>query len=137
MEDSRMDATKITKARQRLTAEHTSLRKTLERSQQAADEIKLEKTEDEGDLASISHDRDVLYSLHEGGFARLQLIKKAIEAIDTGQYGECTRCEGPINDKRLEAVPWAAMCIACQEEAEAAQASPGMSMIGLETEAEL
>jgi DnaK suppressor protein len=137
MEDSRMDATKITKARQRLTAEHTSLRKSLVRSQSAADEIKLEKTEDEGDLASISHDRDVLYSLHEGGFARLQLIQKALESIDSGQYGECTRCEGPINEKRLEAVPWAAMCITCQEETESAQTTSGMSLIGLEAEAEL
>ena len=131
-----MDATKIKKARQRLTAEHTSLRKSLERSQYAEDEIKLEKTEDEGDLASISHSRDVLYSLHEGGFARLQLIQKAIEAIEDGKYGECTQCAGPIKEKRLEAVPWAAMCITCQEESEAAQTRSGMSSIGLEVEAE-
>ena len=117
--------------------EHATLLKSLERSQHAAEEIRIEKTEDEGDLASMSHDKDVLFSLHEGGFARLQLIRKAIEAIDSGQYGECIRCEGVINDKRLEAVPWAAMCIVCQEEIEAAQASPGMSMTGFEAEAEL
>jgi RNA polymerase-binding transcription factor DksA len=120
-----------------LTSEHTGLRKSLERSQHAADEIKLEKTEDEGDLASISHDRDVLYSLHEGGFARLQLIQKAIEAIENGHYGECIRCEGVINEKRLEAIPWASMCIACQEQTEVADASLAMSLNGLEAEAEL
>jgi DnaK suppressor protein len=132
-----MDAIRIKKARQRLTNEHTSLRKSLERSQHAAEEIKIEKTEDEGDLASISHDKDVLYRLHEGGFARLQLIQKAIEAIENGNYGECIRCEEVINDKRLEAIPWATMCIACQEETETAEASSGMSLIGLEAEAEL
>ena len=132
-----MDAIRIKNARRRLTSEYTSLRKSLERSQHAADEIKLEKTEDEGDLASISHDKDVLYSLHEGGFARLQSIQKAIEAIENGHYGECIRCEGVINEKRLEAIPWATMCIACQEEAEAAAASSGMSSIGLEAEVEL
>jgi len=132
-----MNTIGIKNARQRLTNEHASLLKSLERSQHAAEEIKLEKTEDEGDLAAISHDRDVLYSLHEGGFARLQLIQKAIEAIDDGQYGFCIRCEGAINQNRLEAVPWAAMCIACQEETEAAGASSGMSLIGLEAEAEL
>jgi DnaK suppressor protein len=132
-----MDATRIKKARQRLTSEHTILRKSLERSQHAADEINLEKTEDEGDLAAISHDKDVLYSLHEGGFARLQWIQKAIEAIENGHYGICLRCEGVINEKRLEAIPWATMCIACQEETEAAAASSGMSLIGLEAEVEL
>jgi DnaK suppressor protein len=132
-----MDAIRIKKARQRLTNEHTSLRKSLERSQHAAEEIKIEKTEDEGDLASISHDKDVLYRLHEGGFARLQLIQKAIEAIENGNYGECIRCEEVINEKRLEAIPWATMCIACQEETETAEASSGMSLIGLEAEAEL
>jgi RNA polymerase-binding transcription factor DksA len=137
MEKSRMDAIRIRNARRRLTSELTSLRESLERSQHAADEIKLEKTEDEGDLASISHDKDVLYSLHEGGFARLQLIQKAIEAIENGNYGECVRCEGAINDKRLDAIPWATMCIACQEETEAAVASSGISLIGIEAEAEL
>ena len=131
-----MDAIRIKNIRQRLTSEFTSLSKYLERSQVAAEEIKLEKTEDEGDLASISHNRDVLYSLHEGGFARLQLIQQAIEAIDAGRYGECVRCGEVINDKRLEAIPWAAMCLVCQEETEAAQASSGMSLMGLEAEAE-
>jgi len=131
-----MDAIRIRNARQRLTSEHTILCKSLERSQHAAEEINLEKTEDEGDLASISHDKDVLYRLHEGGFARLQLIQKAIDAIENGSYGECIRCEEVINEKRLNAIPWATMCIACQEETEAAEASSGMSLIGLEAESE-
>jgi RNA polymerase-binding protein DksA len=132
-----MNMKTITNVRQRLTNERGSLLRSLERSQHAAEEIKLEKTEDEGDLASISHDRDVLYSLHEGGFARLQLIQKAIEAIDDGHYGECVRCEGRISDKRLEAVPWALMCIACQTEIETDRTSPAMSFTGFELEAEL
>lgn len=132
-----MDAIRIRNARRRLTSEHTILCKSLERNQHAAEEIKLENTEDEGDLASISHDKDVLYRLHEGGFARLQLIRKAIEAIENGNYGECIRCEAAINDKRLDAIPWATMCVGCQEETEIAEASSGMSLIGLEAEAEL
>jgi RNA polymerase-binding transcription factor DksA len=132
-----MDAIRISNARRLLIREHTSLCKSLERSQNAAEEIKLEKTEDEGDLASISHDQDVLYRLQEGGFARLQWIQKAIEAIENGNYGECIRCEGAINDKRLSAIPWATMCITCQEETEAAAASSGVSLIGLEAEVEL
>ena len=42
-------------------------------------------------------------------------IREAIERIQDGSYGECLRCEEPIAPKRLQAVPWAAHCIRCQE----------------------
>ncbi len=132
-----MDARKIKDTRQRLMAEQAHLLKALERSQHAAEEIRIEKTEDEGDLAAISHDRDVLSSLHEGNFARLQLIQKAITTIDHGRYGECVVCDGTINEKRLDAIPWAAMCIECQEKTESEQQSSSMSLVGHEAEVEL
>jgi DnaK suppressor protein len=106
----------------------------INRGRLAVNEIKLENTEDEGDLATISHDRDLLYNLHENEYARLRYIEKAIKAIDRGQYGECLRCGERINTKRLLAVPWATMCIGCQEQAESEQvASPTLSA-GLEQE---
>ena len=129
-----MDAKKIKDIRRRLTSESENLIKSINRNRTAAEEIKLEYTEDEGDLASISHNRDVLYNLHEGGFARLRFIQEAIKALDRGQYGECVRCGKDINEKRLEAVPWAMMCIHCQEEIEAEQTSSGMALAGLEAE---
>jgi len=137
MEDGRMDAIKLRNARLQLTAEREELLKSLKRNQLAAEDIKLEKTEDEGDLAAISHDRDVLYNLHETNFVRLQLIEKAIAAIDGGQYGQCMRCEEDINDKRLDAVPWAETCIRCQERIESEQTSSRLVMAGPEDEADL
>lgn len=132
-----MDAIKLRNARLQLTAEREELLKSLKRNQLAAEDIKLEKTEDEGDLAAISHDRDVLYNLHETNFVRLQLIEKAIAAIDGGQYGQCMRCEEDINDKRLDAVPWAETCIRCQERIESEQTSSRLVMAGPEDEADL
>ena len=38
-----------------------------------------------------------------------------MKAIDRGHYGKCVRCGEEINDKRLEAVPWAKMCIGCEQ----------------------
>jgi DnaK suppressor protein len=35
-----------------------------------------------------------------------------------GSYGECELCGKEINERRLEAVPWARHCIACQEKLE-------------------
>jgi DnaK suppressor protein len=129
-----MDEKKLKETRQRLSTEYENLIKSINRNRTAAEEIKLENTEDEGDLATISHDRDLLYNLHEGGFERLRFIQEAIKALDRGQYGVCVRCGEDIKEKRLEAVPWATMCIHCQEETEAEQTSSRMVLAGLDAE---
>ena len=113
-----MDAKEIKDTRRRLSSEYENLIKSINRSRIAAEEIKLENTEDEGDLAAISHNKELLYSLHESDFMRLRFIQEALKALDRGQYGECVRCSEDINEKRLVAVPWATLCIRCQEEVE-------------------
>ena len=132
--DRGMDAKRIKDIRQRLLGEYEKLIKSTNRSRIAAEEIQLENTEDEGDLATISHDRDLLYNLQEGGFARLRFIQEALKALARGQYGECVRCGNDINEKRLAAVPWATMCIRCQEETEAEHTSSHMVPAGQESE---
>jgi DnaK suppressor protein len=135
-EDRRMDAKKIKDIRRRLSNEYENLIKSINRNRTATEEIKLENTEDELDLATISHERELLYNLHESDFSRLKFIQGALKAIDRGQYGECVRCGKDINEKRLEAVPWATTCIRCQEETEAERSSSSLPMVlaGLETE---
>src|SRR6267154_5396569 len=117
-----MDDKKLQKFRQRLTEENQKLIRSINRNRLAEEEITTENTEDEGDLATISHNKELLYNLHESDFARLKLINEAIKSLDRGQYGECVRCGNDINEKRLLAVPWATMCIECQEQAEAQRA---------------
>lgn len=129
-----MDAKKIKETRRRLLSEYERLIKSIDRNRTATEEIKLENTEDEGDLATISHNRDVLYNLHEDGFTRLRFVKEAMKALERGQYGECVGCGKDINEKRLEAVPWAMKCIRCQEAAEAEHVSSNMVLAGQESE---
>ena len=125
-----MNAKQINETRTRLEMESEKLKRSINRNRAAADEITTENTEDEGDLATISHNKELLYNLHESDFARLRLINEAIKALDRGQYGECVRCGNEINEKRLLAVPWAALCIHCQEETEMADASSRMVLAG-------
>src|SRR5882762_6805956 len=132
-----MDAKKIKDTRRRLSSEYENLIKPINRSRLAATEIKLENTEDEGDLAAISHERELLYNLHESDFARLRFIQEALKALDRGQYGECVGCGEDINQKRLVAVPWATLCIRCQEETEAEHRSSHTVLAGLEEQTEL
>jgi DnaK suppressor protein len=73
---------------------------------------------DEGDLASMSHDRTIHCTLTEARSLRLRAIEEALQRIDSGEYGLCQRCEESISAKRLAAVPWANLCLACQEDSE-------------------
>ncbi len=129
-----MDAKKSSDIQQRLSREYENLIKSINRNRMAAEEIRQENTEDEGDLATISHNKELLYNLHESDFMRLRFIQEALKALDRGQYGECLRCGEDINEKRLVAVPWATLCIRCQEEVEKDDLSSRLVQAGPEGE---
>ena len=126
-QERNMDKRKLARLRKALTEEYDNLVKSLNRSRQAEEEILLEKTEDEGDLALISHNRELLYNLAETDFRRLKAIEDALHRMDREEYGECAGCGDDINEKRLLAVPWATMCIGCQEEAERENSAASMA----------
>ena len=43
------------------------------------------------------------------------VARKAIAALDNGEYGICEDCEEPIAARRLDVMPWASVCVKCQE----------------------
>jgi RNA polymerase-binding transcription factor DksA len=45
----------------------------------------------------------------------LELVDSALARLAAGTYGPCQRCGRPIPDERLEVLPWAAFCLACQQ----------------------
>ncbi len=45
----------------------------------------------------------------------LDLVDGALARLAAGTFGRCLRCAKAIPDARLEALPWAAFCIACQQ----------------------
>ena len=56
----------------------------------------------------------------------LQQVDTALQRLDTGAYGICARCGKRIDVRRLEALPYATLCVTCQEELEhGAPASKG------------
>ncbi len=50
----------------------------------------------------------------------VEQITAALNRIPQGTYGTCARCEGQIAPARLEVLPYAAACIDCQNDADAA-----------------
>ena len=48
-------------------------------------------------------------------------IEAALRRVDEGTFGVCVSCGKDVGRERLEALPWAAMCITCKTENEKAQ----------------
>jgi RNA polymerase-binding protein DksA len=48
----------------------------------------------------------------------LSEIDGALMRIEDGTYGTCTNCGREIPEQRLEANPWASLCIDCKRKAE-------------------
>ena len=44
----------------------------------------------------------------------LEEIRRALERIEIGTYGTCARCQRPIAEARLNALPYANRCIDCR-----------------------
>ncbi|MBH0202351.1 MAG: TraR/DksA family transcriptional regulator [Nitrospira sp.] len=47
--------------------------------------------------------------------AEIEAIDRALFKLGSGQYGRCERCGRAVPQSRLEAVPAAAMCMACEQ----------------------
>ena len=56
-------------------------------------------------------------ALRDHNEQHLAAIDAALARLDAGTYGQCTSCRKPIAPERLDARPWAALCIDCQRAA--------------------
>ena len=73
---------------------------------------------DFADIASDDIDRKMIEALGYQEVKHLKLIDSALTRIRQGKYGHCIKCEKNIPADRLEAVPYALMCIGCKSEEE-------------------
>ena len=66
------------------------------------------------DVSSNTQATGILEALTETERARVARIDAALARIDAGTYGACVECGNPIPRGRLEAIPEAAFCVACE-----------------------
>jgi RNA polymerase-binding protein DksA len=66
------------------------------------------------DVATITLDREIDYTLEENEERALKAIDAALERIENGTFGICQTCGKPIDPERLEALPTATQCIDCK-----------------------
>jgi DnaK suppressor protein len=80
------------------------------------DEIAIEKASDAIDEVQLAGERELAIRNLDRDSNMLRQIRRALARIADGSFGVCLHCEEDISPKRVNAVPWAAYCIKCQEQ---------------------
>src|SRR5258708_21375328 len=65
------------------------------------------------DLGSDNYEQEFTLSLMENEEGTLDLIELALERIEDGTFGECEECSVKIPKTRLNALPYAPLCVKC------------------------
>ena len=112
-----MDKKRLELYKKKLEAKREELLRTMAQAEQeacAADDA----TQDIADKAANSYTKEFLFSQSNNERFVLALVDEALVRVRNGGFGLCVHCQSEIQQKRMEAVPWARHCIACQQKQE-------------------
>ncbi|HEV2803254.1 MAG TPA: TraR/DksA family transcriptional regulator [Pyrinomonadaceae bacterium] len=110
-----MDKRRLKSYRDRLLERREGLFRQVTEAEMSSRERDLEATQDPADMAANAYTKELLISMSANDRRLLGLIDEALNRIETGGFGECVNCGEPVQEKRLEAVPWARFCLKCQD----------------------
>ena len=101
----------VTYYRRRLLELEASLSSHIRREMDSGREQLIDTAADAGDesVADESASEDFIEA--ESDSTVLQQVQAALRRIESGTYGQCLVDGGPIDPKRLDAVPWAPYCV--------------------------
>jgi len=113
-----MDKKRLEYYKKKLLVRREELMKTIARTQEEGRTADDDQTVDLADKAANSYTKEFLFGMTNTDRTILNMIDAALKRITTDEYGVCANCQEEMQQKRLEAVPWAKHCISCQEKAE-------------------
>jgi len=118
LEKGLMDKKRLDYYKKRLLARRDELVRTITRTEEEGRQADDDPTVDLADKAANSYTKEFLFGQTNTDRAILNLIDEALKRIRNNEYGICANCQEEMQQKRLEAVPWAKHCINCQEKKE-------------------
>src|SRR5215813_1885450 len=110
-----MEKKKLRQYETQLNEQRNLLLGLVERTEDYGREADDDVSQDPADKASNSYTKELLFSQSTNERNTLKLIEDALARLEEGSFGECQNCGNDIQPKRLDAIPWAAYCIRCQE----------------------
>lgn len=109
----------VEKQKQRLLSDRNEILNSLAgHNEQIAGLAGNPESGDDADIASDTIDRTLLNSLGEADQRKLSMIDRALDRIRNETYGLCLSCGKQIPQARLEALPYAVLCVGCQSRQE-------------------
>ena len=70
------------------------------------------------DIGSDNFEQEFTLSLMENDGGTLTQIEASLERIEEGSYGQCEECGMKIPKSRLNAIPYATLCVRCAQQQE-------------------
>src|SRR5262252_10714025 len=116
-----MDKKRLDYYKKKLMARREELMRTIARTAEEGRQADEDQTVDLSDKAANSYTKEFLFGMTNADRSILNMIEAALKRIHNEEYGVCANCQEEMQQKRLEAVPWAKHCISCQEKAEKGQ----------------
>ena len=113
-----MDKKRLEYYRKKLEAKREELRRVIARTEQEGRSADDDPTVDLADKAANSYTKEFLFGQTDHDRVILQMVDDALSRVRSSNFGVCLNCEDEVQQKRLEAVPWARHCISCQEKQE-------------------
>ena len=101
--------------RQRLLAKERELLTGITRFEMDGRGADTVGAQDMADQADSCYTKESLFQQSSSARDLLTLVQAALRRDDEGDFGLCVECGEPVQKKRLDAVPWARHCMACQE----------------------
>ncbi len=109
-----MNSQQLEPYRQKLLEKELELSSALSRAGAEVAEQDELALQDYGDKATSAYAKDSLLQQRSQQSEQLASIQDSLRRMEDGSYGVCIECGEPITPKRLEAVPWAGLCVGCQ-----------------------
>ena len=83
-----------------------------------SDDVEIDVERGFADSAHSTAERSRLISVVRALRANLRWVNRALGKLEHGGYGVCERCGADIGVERLEALPWAILCVDCARKGE-------------------
>jgi DnaK suppressor protein len=113
-----MDQKRIKQYRERLLQKKQEILEAYNKNKTYGKEADGDGAQDIADKAANSYTKEFLFSLSNTEREVLHMVDEALARLRDRRFGVCASCEDEMNVKRLDAVPWARLCLSCQEKQE-------------------
>jgi DnaK suppressor protein len=117
MSTARLDEATLARLRDELIRHRDFLRAEIasQGADPGSDDVSFVNDAGFADRGHSSEERSQVIAVVRALRSNLRDVERALTKMETGTFGICERCGLPISSERLEALPWAELCIDCKQ----------------------